>query len=306
MNPVWLSVVVGTLAFVGTFALAAALAGGLSAAGRRVRSLRPEDPQADGSWTARLESARSALRGVGAALPRSPSELNRMERRLVQAGFRRPEAVYVFHGIQVVLAVVLLLAFLVSGRLQTNFLLYVVLAVFLGAALPDGVLAHLVSKRKLNIQLGLPDALDLQVVAVEAGLGLDQALMRISQELSGTHPALSDELRQYSLEVNAGRSRADALRNLAARSDVQDLRALAAVLIQTDRFGTSIADSLRVFSDSLRTKRRQRAEESAAKLPVKMVLPLFLFIFPATMVVVLGPAVISIVHNLLPMLAGSR
>jgi tight adherence protein C len=305
MNPLWLALVVAALTFLGLFGVTIALSGGMSAVEQRIRLLRRDERQGTATtWRERVEPLRSAATQLGRAIPRSPSELSRMERKLTAAGFRRPESVYIFHGIQAALAVVLLLAFVAGGQFQSNPLLFGVLAAFAGAAVPDAALAHLVSSRRLEIQLGLPDALDLQVVAVEAGLGLDQALMRISQELQKAHPALCDELRQYGLETNAGKSRVEALRNLGARSEAPDLKALVAVLIQTDRFGTSIADSLRVFSDSLRTKRRQRAEEAAAKLPVKMVLPLFLFIFPATIVVVLGPAIVQIVRELLPTLAG--
>jgi tight adherence protein C len=244
------------------------------------------------------------VRQIGEALPRSPAELGRMERRLMQAGFPRPESAYLFHGIQALSVAALLLTFLAAGWLQWNALLFGLIALFFGAAVPDVVLARLIKARQLRIQLALPDVLDLMVVAIEAGLGLDQALMRVSDETRRAHPDLCDEIRQYTLEVNAGRRRAEALRNLGARSEVDDLRALVAVLIQTDRFGTSIADSLRVFSDSLRTKRRQRAEERAAKLPVKMLIPLFLFIFPATLIVAAGPAVLHIGMTLLPALAG--
>jgi len=146
----------------------------------------------------------------------------------------------------------------------------------------------------------LPDMLDLAVVSVEAGLGMDQSLMRISQELSPVYPDLSEELKLYSLEVNAGRKRADAFRNLGNRTGVDDLKAFVAVLIQTDRFGTSVAQSLRVFADNLRVKRRQRAEEHSAKMSIKMIPPLVVFIFPAIFVVILGPAIIAIVRQLLP------
>ncbi len=146
--------------------------------------------------------------------------------------------------------------------------------------------------------------MDLAVIAVEAGLGLDQALMRVGSEITSAHPELADELRLRNLEVNMGRSRADALRNLAERTGVEDLKALVAILIQTDRFGTSVGQALRTFSDSLRTKRRQRAEEAAAKLAIKMVVPMVVFIFPGVFIVILGPAFISIMRNLLPGLAG--
>jgi tight adherence protein C len=174
----------------------------------------------------------------------------------------------------------------------------------LGALIPDVWLSRKGRNRKERIQLGIPDVLDLTVVCVEAGLGLDQALMRIGQELRTSHRDLSDELRLYNLEVNAGRNRADALRNLGARTDVDDLKSLTAVLIQTDRFGTSIAQSLRVFSESLRTKRRQRAEERAAKTTVKMVPVLVFFIFPSVFIVVLFPAVLAIIRDLFPAIGG--
>ena len=207
-----------------------------------------------------------------------------------------------FHGVQVALATAFLMVFGLTGYLQTNVFLFVVLSVFLGAMLPDVWLSMKARRRKERIQLGLPDALDLLVICVEAGLGLDQSLMRIGQEIRRSHPDLSDELHLLNLELKAGTSRAVALRNIAERTDVGDLKALVAVLIQTDRFGTSIADSLRVFSDVLRTKRRQRAEEHAAKMGVKMLPPLFLFILPATFAVVVGPALIGISKGLLPFL----
>jgi tight adherence protein C len=177
-----------------------------------------------------------------------------------------------------------------------------VLSVFGGALLPDLWLSRLIRARKLRIQDGLPDALDLIVVCVEAGLGLDQALLRIAHELKRPYPDLSEELELVILEVNAGKSRADALRNLAQRTDIEDLKALVAILIQTDRFGTSVGQSLRVFAQTLRVKRRQRAEECAAKIPVKMVPAMVIFIFPAIFVVVAGPAVIRIAQSLVPYL----
>src|SRR6185295_4971215 len=167
-----------------------------------------------------------------------------------------------------------------------------------GAALPDLWLRSAIVKRKEAIQLALPDAMDLAVIAVEAGLGLDQALMRVGDEIKIAHPELSDELRLRNLEVNMGRSRSDALRNLAERTGVEDLKALIAILIQTDKFGTSVGQALRVFSESLRTKRRQRAEEQAAKLAIKMVIPMVIFIFPGVFIVVLGPAFIAIIRDL--------
>jgi len=171
----------------------------------------------------------------------------------------------------------------------------------LGYLLPNIALARVAKKRQHRIRLGLPDALDLLVVSVEAGLGLDQAIQRVGEELDFAHPDLSEELRLINLELRAGKGRADALRNLADRTGVDDVSSLVAMLVQTDKFGTSVAQSLRVHSDTVRTKRRQRAEEAAAKTGVKMVFPLVFCIFPAIWVVTIGPAAIKFVQVLVPM-----
>jgi tight adherence protein C len=176
----------------------------------------------------------------------------------------------------------------------------------MGYILPGMVLARLAKKRAKRVQLALADALDLLVVSVEAGLGLDQALQRVGQELAFAYPDLSDELRLVNLELRAGKARPDALRNLADRTGVEDLGSLVTMLIQTDKFGTSVAQALRVYSETLRTKRRQRAEEAAAKTGVKMVFPLVICIFPAIWVVTIGPAAIKFITVLLPMVEGTR
>jgi tight adherence protein C len=163
------------------------------------------------------------------------------------------------------------------------------------------VLARLAKRRQHRIRMGLPDALDLLVVSVEAGLGLDQALQRVGEELAFAHKDLCDELRLINLELRAGTARSEALHNLASRTGLEDVSSLVTMLVQTDKFGTSVAQSLRVHSETLRTKRRQRAEEAAAKTGAKMVFPLVLCIFPAIWVVTLGPAVIKFVQILLPM-----
>jgi tight adherence protein C len=171
----------------------------------------------------------------------------------------------------------------------------------LGYLFPNIVLARLEKRRQHRIRLSLPDALDLLVVSVEAGLGLDQAIQRVGEELVFAHPELCEELRLINFELRAGKSRSDALHNLGERTGVDDVISLVAMLVQTDKFGTSVAQSLRVHSDTLRTKRRQRAEEAAAKTGVKMVFPLVLCIFPAIWVVTLGPAAIKIVQVLVPL-----
>jgi tight adherence protein C len=171
----------------------------------------------------------------------------------------------------------------------------------LGYVLPGIVLARLERRRQHRVRLSVPDALDLLVVSVEAGLGLDQAIQRVGDELLPVHPELADDLRLINLELRAGTARAEALRNLAARTGVDDLASLVAVLVQTDKFGTSVAQSLRVHSEVLRTKRRQRAEEAAAKTAVKMVFPLVICIFPAIWIVTVGPAAIKLMEVLGPM-----
>jgi tight adherence protein C len=171
----------------------------------------------------------------------------------------------------------------------------------LGYVLPGMVLGRLAKKRQHRIRLGLPDVLDLLVVSVEAGLGLDQAIQRVGEELAFAHPELSDELRLINLELRAGKGRSEALRNLADRTGVDDVSSLVTMLIQTDKFGTSVAQSLRVHSETVRTKRRQRAEEAAAKTGVKMVFPLVFCIFPAIWVVTIGPAAIKFIQVLGPM-----
>ena len=167
-----------------------------------------------------------------------------------------------------------------------------------GFILPDFWLGRQVKARQRLLRLALPDALDLLVICVEAGLGLDQALLYVSQELRIAHPELCEEFDLVNAEVHVGKTRMEALRSLATRTGVDDLQALVATLVQTDRFGTSVAQSLRIHSDDLRTKRRQRAEEMAAKTTVKMVFPLVFFIFPALFVVILGPAVITMLRVL--------
>jgi len=162
------------------------------------------------------------------------------------------------------------------------------------------MLKRMIKDRQNRIRLGLPDALDLTVICVEAGLALDQALMRVGQDLHHAHPDLSDEFHLVNLEMRAGKPRAEALRNLVERTGVDDIRSLVGTLIQTDRFGTSVAQALRVHSDSLRTERRQRAEEQAAKTTIKMVPPLVVFVLPSIIFVTIGPAVIDLIRQLGP------
>jgi tight adherence protein C len=292
--------IIGGLAFIGLMsALIGAFSGNIRVADRLGRTETAEGGFSFGSWVKR---AGETVRPLGEIVPRSAEEMSKQERKLACAGFRGRDSVFIFYGTQVGVALALLIAFLVTGSLAANPILYVLLAVLGGAALPDVWLSRQTKGRQLAIEHALPDAMDLAVISMEAGLGLDQTIQRVGQEFETVHPVLSEEFRLHILEMNLGRTRVEAFRNLAARTGVDDLSALVAILIQTDRFGTSIADALRIFSDTLRTKRRQRAEEKAAMLPVKMIIPMILFIFPGVGVVILGPAFISIINNLIPAL----
>ena len=241
-----------------------------------------------------------ALKRVGRIAPKSASEMGKLQQRLVSAGYRSHEALVVFFGIRIGCAF-LAFALLMSPLLMRPNLLMALAGCAFGYLLPSMALARMAKKRQHRIRLGLPDALDLLVVSVEAGLGLDQAIQRVGEELDFAHPDLSDELKLINLELRAGKARIDALHNLATRTGVDDIQSLVAMLVQTDKFGTSVAQSLRVHSDTVRTKRRQRAEEAAAKTGVKMVFPLVFCIFPAIFVVTIGPAAIKFVQVLVPM-----
>ena len=240
------------------------------------------------------------LKRLGNAAPKPSREIGKLKERLIYAGYRGPEALTVFFGIRLALAIAL---FVVGSSpfVPKSSLIAGLAGAALGYLLPSMALGRLAQKRQHRIRLSLPDALDLLVVSVEAGLGLDQAIQRVGSELEFAHPELSQELRLINLELRAGKGRAEALRNLADRTGVDDLSSLAAMLIQTDKFGTSVARSLRVHSETLRTKRRQRAEEAAAKTGVKMVFPLVFCIFPAIWVVTIGPAAIKFVEVLFPL-----
>ena len=203
-------------------------------------------------------------------------------------------------GIRILFALALFTLFASSLLVRPNMTLALG-GLAIGYILPGMLLARMAKRRAHRIRLALADALDLLVVSVEAGLGLDQALTRVGSELAFAYPDLSDELRLVNLELRAGKARADALRNLGDRTGVDDLASLVTMLIQTDKFGTSVAQALRVYSETLRTKRRQRAEEAAAKTGVKMVFPLVFCIFPAIWIVTIGPAAIKFMTVLFPL-----
>ena len=229
---------------------------------------------------------------------------------LTNAGYRSRKAPLLFLGAKLMLAVLLVFLFtLVPAKVLgfpsvSSLTMYYVMTAAVGYYLPVIWLRRVIASRKDALQRAMPDALDLMVVCVEAGLGLDQAIARVSQEVNRTHPALGDELNVLTVELRSGVSRQEALKNLARRSDLEELGNLVAMLVQTDRFGTSIGQALRVYADSMRTTRRLKAEELAAKLPVKLLLPLIFFIFPSLIVVTVGPAAIRMARILLPAMAG--
>jgi tight adherence protein C len=241
-----------------------------------------------------------ALKRIGNMAPRSPKEMGKLQQKLTYAGYRNREALVVFFGIRLGFALLFFTLAATPILMKPNLMIALTACGF-GYLLPGMALGRLAKKRQHRIRLGLPDALDLLVVSVEAGLGLDQAIQRVGAELAFAHPDLCDELRQINFELRAGTARAEALTNLADRTGVDDIRSLVAMLVQTDKFGTSVAQSLRVHSETVRTKRRQRAEEAAAKTGVKMVFPLVFCIFPAIWVVTIGPAAIKFVEVLVPM-----
>jgi tight adherence protein C len=228
-------------------------------------------------------------------VPKSPKELGRLRRRLARAGYTSITAVVIFAAATILTPCALaLLAISLLGAGQGWIL--AVIGAAIGYLIPSLVLGRLTELRKREIREGLPDALDLFIVCVEAGCGLDQAIMKASDELGLTYPALTYELRLITTEIRAGKSRMEAFKNFAARTQVDDVKSLVALLVQTDKFGTSIAQALRTHAETSRIKRRQNAEERAAKIGVKLVFPLVLFLFPALYIVILGPAVISFVR----------
>jgi len=249
----------------------------------------------------RFQSLIGVFKRIGEKMPRSPKEMGPLRLRLTQAGYRRDEALTIFFGIRVLFALGLFMFFSTSIVAKPNMTMALA-GLGAGYVLPGMVLARLAKRRAHKIRLSLADALDLLVVSVEAGLGLDQAMSRVAAELNFAYPQLSEELKLINLELRAGKPRAEALRNLADRTGVDDLSSLVTMLIQTDKFGTSVAQSLRVYSETLRTKRRQRAEEAAVKTGVKMVFPLVFCIFPAIWVVTIGPAAIRFMTVLFPMI----
>ncbi len=282
-----------------------------SAARQRLYELGLGSSPVEGKSNVWVERAASISRPFAKlSLPEDGWENSSLRTRFMNAGLRHPSAPMVFFGAKTLLAVVLptvayFYLVLSGAKVQTQvFAAVLLLAAAIGYYLPNFVLNRMIFVRQREIFESFPDALDLMTVCVEAGLGIDAALVRVTDEMRHKSAVLSEELHLVTLELRAGGSKERALRNLATRTGVEDVDTLVAMLIQAERFGTSIADSLRVHADTLRTKRRQRAEEAAAKIALKLLFPLIFCIFPAMILVLLGPAFIQIYRILLPTLAG--
>jgi len=235
-------------------------------------------------------------------VPASAAEVQKLQKKLMQAGFRSNHAPVIYRMIQLLsmatLPTLVALTCAILARPLSSALFWILIGFVVGFFAPRYLLGRMIRSRQLRIRWGLADALDLMVISIEAGLGLNAAMLKVSSELKKAHPDVSEEFELANLEIRVGRERDEALRNLAERTGVDDLRSLVAMLIQTDRFGTSIAKAIRVFSDSLRTKRRQRAEQAAQKAAVKLLFPLACFLFPTLFIAILGPALLQLMDTL--------
>ena len=279
-----------------------------SAATERLRRLGGKEITAPSAQVAVMpddrpaaEIAQRLAEPLNKLLPPSATEAKKLQKQLMHAGYRSAEAPIIFRALHVMSMAGLPL--LVAGvcaltaRPLNRAVIYIIIAFVAGFFLPRYFLGRSIKKRQRLIRWGLADALDLMVVSVEAGLGLNAAMLKVSSELKDVHPPVATEFELANLEIRVGRERDEALRNLAERTGVDDLHSLVAMLIQTDKFGTSIAKGLRVYSDSLRTKRRQRAEQEAQKAAVKLLLPLACFLFPTLFIAILGPAALNLIDT---------
>jgi tight adherence protein C len=302
--------VVTAITFLATVTVLAALfyalaPSGMGIAERFSRLIQPPPQQVrEASFADKQKGrVRDSLAAVGSLVtPAAAQAGSKAQLPMVRAGYRTASAMMAMQGLKILMPVACVALTFATGMYRLNTVFVPLLAAVVGYLLPELWLMWRIQARQHRLRLALPDALDMLVICVEAGLGLDQALMRVAQELRITHPQLSEELQLVNMEMRVGKTRLEAMRELARRTGVEDIKSLVAMLIQTERFGTSIAQSLRVHSDDLRMKRRQRAEEMSAKTTVKMVPPLVFFIFPALMVVILGPAVIALMRQFLPAL----
>jgi tight adherence protein C len=246
------------------------------------------------------------LHGIGSRVPSSEAEVANLKTDLIRAGFRSDSALPVFYGLRIVVTLAMLLVCItLLAKMPDNPVMKLALmasGIGAGWILPRFFLEKKVAKRQEVLRLSLPDALDLMVVSIEAGLGLDQAISHVARELYTSHPELSDEMSLVTLEMRHGKRRSEALKNFAERTGEAEFRKLVAILVQNDRFGTSMGESLRTHSDFLRVRRRQEAEERAGKVGVKLVFPIFFFILPSMLIVAAGPGLLQVFKYLFPMM----
>jgi tight adherence protein C len=294
----WVLVTVGGAVCLFAYGVSALLAGATDPVRRRLSEVAAGAPQAGTSRALDLGWFVDPLAKY--LVPKRSAERDTAQAHLVQAGFRSPTALRNFYGTKAILALTLPILLFVASRwvpqVSTNTIIFAaVLLAMTGVRLPDNVLSYLREQRIKRLRNGLPDALDLLVVCVESGLGLAPAIERVARELEFSHPELAQELALVNAEMRAGVERPVALRNLAARSGVEDISGLVGLLIQTIRFGTSVAEALRVYAEEFRDKRMQKAEELAAKIGTKMIFPLVLCLFPSFFIVAIGPAVLRII-----------
>jgi tight adherence protein C len=274
-----------------------------SATQRRIDALAPSLIREGPAVPVSLEGRDPTLARWSMLLPKSAKDMSALERRLASGGYRSTAAVVFFLAAQLVLPVFLGLLVLGAavfgpfGITKGTGWIAAACAAVAGYFVPGFFLDHQISQRRRQIRNGLPDVLDLLIVCLEAGSSLDQSIAKTSEELAMAYPAISQELRVLATETRAGKPRIEAFKNLAERTKVDDIRALVAMLVQTDRFGTSVVRALRAMADEMRTKRRQIAEETAAKVSVKLVFPLVFFMFPGLFIVMLGPAVLQFLRN---------
>lgn len=252
---------------------------------------------------------RDLLTRVGNLVPANPADVGILQKRLLSAGIRNPRALRLLYGVKVILAITLTAittGVLYGFSLQDDMAPFQILAAAgIGWAGPNFMVSRMAAKRQLEIKRGLPNALDMLVICVESGLGLDQALMQVSKELRNAHPEITEEFAVLNLEIRAGKRRTEALHNLGERVGVDELKKMVGVLVQADKFGTSISQTLRNFSDFMRVQRRQEAEEMAAKVGVKLVFPIFFFILPSLFFVTVGPMMVRVMRDFLPAIMGS-
>jgi len=248
----------------------------------------------------------TVLHQIGSRVPSSEQEVANLKVDLIRAGFRSDNALPVFYGLRIICTLLMLMVcVMLESNMPPNAVMKLGLlfsGVAAGWILPRFMLEKKVAKRQEVLRLSLPDALDLMVVSIEAGLGLDQAIQHVAKELGPSHPQLAEEMSLVTLEMRAGKRRSEALRNFAERTGEAEFRKLVAILIQNDRFGTSMGESLRTHSDFMRTRRKQDAEERAGKVGVKLVFPIFFFILPSMLVVAAGPGILQIFKYLFPMM----